>query len=148
MEADFLDDVGSETEPNDTMAQADPLAGSSFVVGGTLSSATDVDYYAITVPAGYAVRAQTLSATNGAICDAAIDTTLEMLDSQGNQLAYNDDWYDYCSSFDGTGSNDSRNDPNAWNYTGTTETYYVGVRPLASYFSNAYGYRLAVTIRP
>jgi hypothetical protein len=148
LEADFLDDVGSETEPNDTLAQATPVASSSFVVHGALSSATDIDYYAITVPAGFSVRAQTLPATaNATLCDTTTDTILWLENSQGIELAYDDDWYTGigCSWFDGTGANHrSGIFSNAWNYTATTQTYYVGVKP----YAGAFGYRLVVTVRP
>jgi cysteine-rich repeat protein len=150
LEADFMDDVGTETEPNDTMLEATPLTGSSFVVHGSFLSSADVDYYAITVPVGFSVRAQTLPGTvNGKICDGTLanpitNTVLRLLDGQGIELAYNDDWYDGCSSFDGTGANRSWNFPNAWNYTGTTQTYYLAVSP----WPGTSAYRLAVTIRP
>jgi hypothetical protein len=95
------DGLGPSDEPNDTVAQAMPLAVAA-PTGGTLGTETDVDYYEFTVPAGGAfVQVQTFDA-DGVGCDA-LDTYLALVrdDSTplGAVLAADDDSGSYfCSN--------------------------------------------------
>lgn len=91
---------GASDEPNDTVAQATPLAVAT-PTKGTLGTESDVDYYEFTVPAsGAFVRVQTFDA-DGAGCDA-LDTYVALVrdDStpSGAVLAADDDSGPYFCS--------------------------------------------------
>jgi hypothetical protein len=85
--------LGPSDEPNDTVAQAMPLAVATPTVS-TLGTESDVDYYEFTVPAGGAfVHVQTLDA-DGVGCDA-LDTYIALVRDDttplGAVLAADDD---------------------------------------------------------
>jgi len=83
----------SSAEPNDTAAQASPLPLPATVAAG-IATASDVDWYAFTVPAGGAsVRFQTFDST-GAACDPAglnVDPFLAVYGGDGTTLLGGDD---------------------------------------------------------
>lgn len=75
-----------ETEPNDQLPKAMPLATLPVTVNGVLDKAADVDCFAVTLAAG-----QTLVATvdaNGALA-APLDAVLEIVSPRGGYLARN-----------------------------------------------------------
>ncbi len=82
-----------EAEVNDTRAQANALTVGT-PVKGTISAASDVDWYAFTVPAGGAnVRFQTFDA-GGTACDpqhGGVDPFIEVYDAAGTFVDGADD---------------------------------------------------------
>lgn len=85
--------VPEAPEPNQTVATATvlPLGGEAF---GTLASVGDIDWYAITVPAGVRLRAETAPGLGVQVRD----TVVTLLDASGSPLRSNDDgvasgWY-------------------------------------------------------
>ena len=98
----------NETESNNTIATANPVTQNGTTVNGNMSSSTDADYIAITVPAG-----KTLTATMTP--NATSDYDLKLYNSAGTQLA---------SSVNGTGQADTVTRAN----TGSTAvTWYAKV---------------------
>ncbi len=88
----------AEIEPNDTTATAMVLAGRDVSAG--LAAANDVDVYAVDVPAGGAVFAE----TNNGPGYCGVDTQLTLLDTDGTTpLVFDDDdGVDTCSRIDPT----------------------------------------------
>lgn len=79
-----------ETESNNTIATANPITQTCTTVSANMSASSDVDYFAITVPAG-----KTLTATMTP--NATSDYDLKLYNSAGTELA---------SSVKGTGQAD------------------------------------------
>ena len=84
---------GSSSSPPDPFANATPITPGTPVVG-TISSDTEYDAYAFTVPAGGAtVHFQTFD-EGGTACDPVngrVDTTVEVFDASRTSLWYEDD---------------------------------------------------------
>jgi cysteine-rich repeat protein len=98
--------VGSESEPNSTLLQSDPLPGSDvFILGGHQVNA-DADYFAITVPAGKSLRAEIVEGSLAETCESSgIDSRLTLFNAAGTQLVEDDDdGRGFCSLIDGTGA--------------------------------------------
>ena len=115
----------SETEPNDTAATANALAGSQAVVYGNVSPANDVDYFSFSATAGdrvYAAMQTQWSNVSG-------DSRLQIIASDGTTvLEFDDDdgaFSSLASSIAGT-------------VIPATGTYYV----------RAYGYSATTVITP
>lgn len=83
----MVDEV-SETEPNDSVSDANPIDQSSVIVNGTLSKSGEVDVFRIAVKAN-----QTLVASMVAnrLLGSPMDGVLQILNSDGVTLAQNDD---------------------------------------------------------
>jgi hypothetical protein len=81
------------TDPDGTPARATPLTIGTPVVG-TISSASDVDFYVFTIPAGGAnVRFQTFD-SGGVACDPAneyVDPYIKVFDANETLVAEADD---------------------------------------------------------
>lgn len=94
-----------EMEPNNTpMMPQGPLSGAVRITGA-LSSATDVDCFRMTVPAGASLFAETSNGMGG--CPMGADTLLRVNNPMGVQLAQNDDAgppLGLCSRLDGSAS--------------------------------------------
>ena len=134
----LLTDDGSETEPNGTQAQANATPGYDFVVGGTYTSG-EQDWYQLTLPVTASIRAEVIE---GAVtCESfGIDTKLDVMNSAGVSIAFDDDdGRGYCSAIDGTGN--TPRDSGAHNLA--AGTYYLRVTG----YSTTADYRLGVTIR-
>ena len=77
----------AETEPNDTTATANALAGSEAVVYGTIDPAADVDYFSFTANAGDRVSVATMTQfSNG----GSTDTNVSIIASDGTTVLEND----------------------------------------------------------
>jgi subtilisin-like proprotein convertase family protein len=77
----------SETEPNDTTATANALAGTEAVVLGTINPAADVDYFSFTANAGDHVSVATMTQwSNG----GSTDTNVSIIASDGTTVLEND----------------------------------------------------------
>ncbi len=85
----------NETEPNDTSNQAQAVTMPSLVTG-SISSNTDTDYYSINATTGDWIKidvdAQTLSPAS------ALDSMVEILDSNGTKLASNNNTVTWTTS--------------------------------------------------
>jgi hypothetical protein len=81
----------SESEPNDTIAQANgPYVGSGLIAAN-FSAVTDVDFFRITLTQ---TSSLTIAINNGNAgqCVGNADPTLTLYDAIGNQIAFNDDF--------------------------------------------------------
>jgi cysteine-rich repeat protein len=153
LEANFQDDVGTEVEPNEDIATANiGLDGLDNVfIAGDHSVNTDSDFYAITVPAGKAIRAEIIEGNRAVeTCEAlGVDSRLTLFSAAGVQLVDDDDdGRGFCSLIDGTGTTPL--DSAAKNNTGADAVFFLQVR--ASGFSQAgaagqFIYRLALSVR-
>lgn len=76
-----------ESEPNGTLATADPVAP-PLTIGGSLPQG-DVDIYSFSLPAHTILTAQTFDKSASGC--TGLDTVLTLLDANGAQLATNDD---------------------------------------------------------
>jgi hypothetical protein len=76
-----------EVEPNNSVAGAQALTLPT-VISGVISSSSDVDYYSFTGNQGDIVSAMTDTTSSGVVSD--LDSQISLLNSQGNEIAYND----------------------------------------------------------
>lgn len=84
-----------ETEPNDTIAQADVFTSGWQAI---LSPVMDADYVSIQVASdGSVITAQTGDAGLGGCVMSTLDTIVTILDATGQELVTNDDAFGYCS---------------------------------------------------
>ena len=78
--------TGDIYEPNNTLADATPIASGDSLQGPTIDPGGDIDLYVFTGTAGYIVRAETCP-----VSGVTMDTKLYLLDADSTQLAYDDD---------------------------------------------------------
>jgi hypothetical protein len=131
--------AGNESEPNDSATTGNAVPGRAFHVGGEATSG-DLDYFAITVPEGAAVRVEMIpDPAHSASCEVFIDAAQLMLEVPGQGLLVFDveSGRNGCPMIDGV-----RLHPQARNLPGGV--YAVGARTA----SNSFGYRLVVEILP
>ncbi|MDC3980552.1 hypothetical protein KEG57_08610 [Polyangium jinanense] len=84
-----------ETEPNDTISQANTYASGWQAI---LSPVMDADYVSVQVAAsGSVITAQTGDAGLGGCVMSTLDTILTIFDATGKELVMNDDAFGYCS---------------------------------------------------
>jgi cysteine-rich repeat protein len=147
LETKFVPDVGTEIEPNETQATASALAGTEMFVFGGHQTGTDLDFYAITVPAGASLRAETIEADTAETCESnGIDSFLTLFDAAAVSKVTNDDTgRGFCSEIDGTGA--IGRDAGAHNLAAGTYFLQVKASPLASATGAVFDYRLVITIR-
>jgi cysteine-rich repeat protein len=134
---------------NDTIGTAEPALVShrqGYGVGDH-SVASDIDVWAITVPAGNAVRIELIEGNTETCESAGVDSVVQLLNASGTELAYSDDdGRGNCSLIDGTGT--SPVNASARNTGTMTATMYVQVRGFSTTGVNSqFAYRLQVTIR-
>ena len=114
--------AAAETEPNDTKGQANTIATLPAVVqGAKLSSATDEDWFAITVPAGKSVHVTTIAG------DPLTDTVVDVLDNAGTSLG-------------GPSADSSFHEDFTSTAAPTAGTYYVHITASPSYSSTHTAY--------
>lgn len=95
-------ETATEVEPNELQAQATPLGGGQRAFAGSLSSGSDVDYFAFTVPANTDLELWTSDPNSLDGCGANTNTYLVLYDSAGSQLAADDnDGTNNCSLVSG-----------------------------------------------
>lgn len=140
----FASNAGAESEPNETVAFANALSGTDVFVVGNHPTSSDLDVFAVTVPAGKSLRAEIIEADGGPTCESNdLDSKLTLLAPNGAQLGSDDDGgRGYCSLVDGTGSAPL----DAWAQKLAGGTYYVQVGASGS-SSKVFPYRLVVTVR-
>lgn len=110
-----------EAEPNDELGTATSL-GAGGGVSGAIEPDSDVDYYSVTVPAGYALHAETSDGNGG----CATDTVLALLNASGDVLTSDDNGGATSSSGSGACSRiDPKTDLQAAELT--AGTYYLRV---------------------
>ncbi|HEY4239879.1 MAG TPA: DUF4215 domain-containing protein [Kofleriaceae bacterium] len=142
-----LDDAGAELEPNDSYPTATDATGLTTVIAGTAAPG-DEDYYAITVPAGAAVRAEIVEGPGAMLgdCDSdALGSQLTLYDASGTAILAREDSHGRgtCALVSGLGDEPT----NAWarNATGATAIWYLAVDDDGSGATS--DYRLAITVR-
>ena len=118
---------GTEREPNDVVAVANPF-DPAFL--GTIDPAGEADCMAINAAAGDIIRADLVDVDSGVIGGCNSDPTLQLFDSAGAQLAYDDDTNGLCSHISFTVS--------------VAGTYALCVEGFSS--SSTFTYRLAATV--
>jgi cysteine-rich repeat protein len=125
--------AGTETEPNNTLGTANSLPAGGGVINGSITPATDADWFAVTVPAGGNIRAQTTDGAAG--CN--LDTVIFLYDGSLRLITADDESGTVpCSLIDPTV------DPRAGDLA--AGTYYLQV---VSYQGGATGnYQLQVTV--
>jgi cysteine-rich repeat protein len=145
LQVKYLTNLGNEVEPNDLQSQATSTSGADFAIYGDHSVSADLDYYAITVPAGKSIRAEVVEGDTLKTCESdGIDTYITLFDTNANTLVTDDDsGRGWCSAFDGTG-----NAPhNAGAHNLAAGTYYIQVKAFGVGAASIFNYKLAVTVR-
>ncbi|MEO0460739.1 MAG: PPC domain-containing protein [Myxococcota bacterium] len=76
-----------EFEPNDTLAEATPFPSNSGVLTGRIDADGDIDYFSFSLetPAGVRIF------TEGVSDECSLDTTLDLKDSDGDVIEFDDD---------------------------------------------------------
>jgi cysteine-rich repeat protein len=149
LEVDVQPSAGSETESNNTAALADGFSLTDGFMSGSHQTATDVDFYKLTIPGNSpeSLRAEILEGA-GEICESdGIQSRLTLFDAAAMQLADDDAGLGrgLCSLLDGTGLTPSQ--PKAHGlFPGV---YYLRVMASTTAVGPAaqFDYRLAVTVR-
>jgi hypothetical protein len=150
LETTVLASAGSEAEPNEALVSATVLNltdGEGSILA-THPTASDVDVFRITVPAGgRSLRAEISEGTGTETCESnGVDSQLTLLDANGQQLASNDDGgRGFCSRLDGLGQTPDDSGASLL----AAGTYYLHVRAasLATGEDALFNYRLSVTLR-
>jgi hypothetical protein len=78
----------AETEPNNRIADANPVQSESVTINAALDKGGDVDTYAVPVAAG---RTLVASITANRVLKSPMDGVLQVVDSRGTVVAQNDD---------------------------------------------------------
>jgi cysteine-rich repeat protein len=147
LQARFEANAGNEVEPNDTQATATALPGKDTFIYGGHQSASDTDYFAITVPSGNSIRAEVVEGDTIETCESLeVDSLLTLFNASAVSLVTDDDdGRGYCSGIDGTGA--TPRDSGAHNLT--AGTYYLQLKSstLATATQAQFNYRLALTVR-
>ena len=82
-----------ESEPNDSVPQAQPVSG-DVEIQGRLAPAKDIDVYTINVRAGERRVIDLRAIEHGSL----LECKMELLDSEGRRVAHNDDRNDYLET--------------------------------------------------
>ncbi|HXF05773.1 MAG TPA: DVUA0089 family protein [Blastocatellia bacterium] len=120
-----------ESEPNNTIAQADGVVP-DVTVAGTLDPGGDVDFFGFDVTSGQTITVEIRARSLTPASDA--DTVITLFDGRGNQLAENDDF---------GGSLDSRLDFSAT----TSGRVFLRVRNFGPKGGPTYTYEAVITRR-
>ncbi|MBL8741177.1 MAG: hypothetical protein JNK04_08790, partial [Myxococcales bacterium] len=141
-------DLGSETETNETIATANSLTRSDVYVFGGMQVTTDLDTYAVFVPAGKSLRVETIEGSGAETCESnGIDSRIRLFNPAGTELGNDSDaGRGFCSLIDGTGATPL----NAYARNLPGGIYYLRVEPHTPGSASAamqFDYRLVVTVR-
>jgi len=125
----------TETEPNDTPAQAQ-TATLPLIVNGRIAQPGDGDVFAFRGRAGDAVVAEVVARR----LQSPLDSLLRLTDAAGTVLAWNDDHAD-------AGSGLCTNPGDSYLSTQLPQdgVYYVGLSDAEGHGGEAYGYRLRIS---
>ncbi|MFT3769398.1 MAG: DVUA0089 family protein [Minicystis sp.] len=131
-----LVDVFTEQEPNDTVAQAGGPFDHDVLVHGAIQPASDVDLFAIQVPATADLRLETFDASGQGSC-ANIDTAVTFYGTDGTTVLASDDdgGINRCSRLDAAKAAGVRHLP--------AGTYYVKVEAY-NHYKPIPGYSLVI----
>ncbi|MFO0724394.1 MAG: DUF4215 domain-containing protein [Myxococcota bacterium] len=136
----FDSSITVETEPNDVIGMANSLNvvhGMTMTIAGAITSTTDQDVFAFTVPANqhWALTAQTYGRL-GDLNNCSADTIIELQDNMGRQIARNDDRAtgEYCSEISMTVTGSAAQSLGAGRYNLIVTSYNNRVLP--AYFMN------------
>jgi len=147
LQVKVLGSRGSEVEPNDTNATARGIPGTDVYVFGGHQVTTDLDTYAVFVPAGKSLRVETVEGSTAETCESnGIDSRIRIINSAGTDLGNDDDGgRGFCSLIDGTGASPA----NGYAHNLAAGIYYVRVESTstATGAANQFDYRLVVTVR-
>jgi cysteine-rich repeat protein len=149
LHVDVLAAAEGESEANDTRQTADAIAGVDGVVLGHHTEPFDVDFFAITVPAGKSLRAEVIEGGAETCEDGGMDPFVTLYNAAGVALGENDDdGRGTCSLVDGTGAFPA----DAYAAHLAAGTYYLAVEasPVALDAPDmpaVFDYRLVIVIR-
>jgi hypothetical protein len=143
----FQTALGNEVEPNDLFSTGTPAPGRDTQIFGDHLTATDTDFYAVTVPAGGAIRAEILEGDATETCESlGIDSSIGLFGPTGTLISTTggDVGRGFCSLFDGTGFSPL----NSFAHNLAAGTYYIRVTSASTTAVNAnqFNYRLAVNV--
>jgi cysteine-rich repeat protein len=138
---------GNETEPNTTSATANGFPGSDVYIFGGHQVNSDLDVFAIPVPAGKSIRAEVIEGSTAETCESfGIDSRIRLLSPAGIELGNVDDnGRGFCSLLDGTGASPTH----SYAHNLAAGTYFVQVEasnPISSSLNELFDYRLVVTV--
>jgi cysteine-rich repeat protein len=121
-----------ESEPNDSTGQADDYT--SFPFHAAIAAASDVDVFAISVPSGAGLVAETFDFGDGACSQLTLDSKVEIVAPNGTTVLASDDdsGAGYCASVSASSL--------------SAGTHFVRVR--ASGAATAFPYVLNVSVQP
>jgi cysteine-rich repeat protein len=141
----FETSQGSEVEPNDLQSQATALTGADVYVFGDHQVSADLDFYAVTVPAGKSIRAELIEGDATLPCEGSgMDSLLTLFNAAATQLDQDDDGgRGQCSAIDGTGAaprNGSAHNLGAG-------TYFLLVKAFGTGANSHFNYNLVITVR-
>ena len=140
-------DRGSESEVNETIAQADGFPGSDVYIFGGHQVAADFDVFAINVPAGRSIRAETIEGGAETCESNGVDSRIRLFSPAGVDLGNDSDaGRGFCSLIDGTGTSGG----NAYARNLAGGTYYLRIEahtPSSNTAAMQFDYRLVVTVR-
>jgi hypothetical protein len=139
-------DLGTEVEPNNTLAQADSRLrdGLDVSLGGAISAEADVDFYRVVIPPGRGMRAEVVPTNPRTECDV-FNAVVTLVDAAGLQVHTNGSILGACPFIDGT--NAPPVDVDASNGGATAKTVFVAVSKGPGALVGALPYRLVVTVR-
>lgn len=115
--------LAQDREPNDTPANATPLALPYMSGGGTIGGPVDTDYYKFNLRAGQEVTIWVQTATMGSDLSAVV----ALYDSSGHLLLYNDKEFNL-------GHNSAENDPILYLKVPETGLYYAAVTSVQNFY--------------
>jgi cysteine-rich repeat protein len=138
---------GNEVEPNDVYTTATAAPGRTFSIFGDHTVTTDTDFYAVTVPAGGSIRAETIEGDTSETCESLnLDSEMALYGPTGALISSTggDAGRGYCSMFDGTGSTPL----NSFAHNLAAGTYYIRIISFGTTVadSNQFKYRLVVNV--
>jgi cysteine-rich repeat protein len=145
---DIVTATANEVEPNDRTATATAVAGADVYVLGSHQDVLDTDLFAITVPAGGAIRAEIIEGGDERCESEDIDSVIVLYDPAGVFLETDDDGgRGYCSLLDGIGNSSHGAAANL-----PAGTYYLGVEAslpaqTPDNTTGQFDYRLVVVVR-
>ncbi|MFO0592891.1 MAG: DUF4215 domain-containing protein [Polyangiaceae bacterium] len=140
--------AGSEVEANNTSATSTGFPGSDVYIFGSHQLTSDIDVYAIPVPAGKSIRAEIIEGSGAETCESNGIASRLYLDSAGGSSLANDSTTGRgnCSLIDGTGASPVKTAA----HNLAAGTYYLRVQAASQGCATdvcKFDYRLVVTVR-
>jgi hypothetical protein len=148
----------NETEPNNTVAQAQPIANLPVVINGTLNPGEDVDCFRLTLKAGQTITADLMAQRLFPYLPSSggqpgyLDGVLVVRDNNGRELAFCDDVFhrpDPALAFTAPADGDYVLEVHDLSYRGSVQFVYrltVGTLPVVTHYLPL-GWQAGTTVR-